>query len=76
VGLRPRADSVVEVNPLVPADAWEWFGLDGVPYHGHQLSILWDKNGTHFRKGTGLRIFSDGKEIAHSATLARTSGRL
>lgn len=76
VGLRPRADSVVEVNPLAPADTWEWFGLDGVPYHGHELSILWDKNGTHFKKGAGLRIYSDGKEIAHAATLTRTTGRL
>ena len=76
VGLRPHAGSVVEVNPLAPADEWEWFGLDGVPYHGHLLAILWDRNGTHFGKGKGLRIFADGKEIAHSATLARTTGRL
>ena len=76
VGLRPRADSLVEVNPLLPPDTWEWFGLDRVPYHGHTLSIVWDENGTHFGRGKGLRIFSDGKEIARSPTLTRITGRL
>src|SRR6185503_5115518 len=33
VGLRPRADDSVEVNPLAPRD-WAWFALDGVRYHG------------------------------------------
>ncbi len=28
VGLVPRADDTVEVDPLVPADAWDWFCLD------------------------------------------------
>jgi len=76
VGLRPRADNVVEVNPLVPAAAWDWFALDRVPYHGRMLSILWDRDGTHFHRGKGLRVFADGKEIGRSATLSRTLGRL
>jgi hypothetical protein len=76
VGLRPRADNVVEVNPLVPAGTWDWFALDRVPYHGHTISILWDKDGSHYHRGKGLRLFADGKEIARSATLGKTLGRL
>jgi hypothetical protein len=75
IGLRPRADDVVEVNPLAPPDC-PWFALDRVPYHRHDLAIVWDKTGDHFHQGQGLRIFSDGKEIARSATLGRTTGRL
>ena len=75
VGLRPRAGDVVEVNPLAPPE-WDWFALDRVPYHGRELAILWDRTGEHFQKGAGLRIFAGGKEIAHAATLARTTGRL
>jgi lysophospholipase L1-like esterase len=71
VGLRPRADSTVEVNPLVPANTWDWFALDGVLYHGHILTIMWDKTGTHFQKGAGLCIYSDGKELATAPTLQR-----
>jgi hypothetical protein len=27
-GLRPREDNIVEVHPLIPPGAWEWFCLD------------------------------------------------
>ncbi|MCE9610172.1 MAG: hypothetical protein K8R23_08175 [Chthoniobacter sp.] len=76
VGLRPRADDVVEVYPLVPAGKWDWFCLDKVSYHGRVLTILWDKTGAKYSKGKGLRVFADGKEIAQSETLARVMGAL
>jgi hypothetical protein len=47
-----------------------------VPYHGRELAIVWDRTGEHLHNGQGLRIFADGQEIAHSVTLARTTGRL
>jgi len=75
-GLRPRAGDTVEIQPLVPAGKWDWFCLDQVPYHGRSLAILWDKSGARFGKGQGLRLFADGKEIAHSPTLERLTGRL
>jgi hypothetical protein len=75
-GLRPRADDTVEVSPLLPAGKWDWFCLDNVLYHGRLLTVLWDKTGTKFRKGKGLRVFADGKEIAKSAELARVTGKL
>jgi hypothetical protein len=75
-GLRPRADSVVEVYPLLPAGKWDWFCLDRIPYHGRMLTILWDKTGMKFAKGKGLRVLDGGREIAHSAWLERVTGRL
>jgi hypothetical protein len=65
VGIRPRADDGIEVNPLVPG-AWDWFCLDRVPYHGRHLTILWDRDGKHYKKGSGFRIYADGREIARS----------
>ena len=56
VGLRPRADEIVEVNPLLPAGVWDWFCLDGVPYHGRLLSIIWDRTGERYNKGKGLTV--------------------
>lgn len=76
VGLRPRSDETVEVHPLLPPEAWAWFALDRVPYHGRSISILWDRTGAHFKKGKGLLIFADGKVIARSRTLARVTARL
>jgi hypothetical protein len=76
IGLRPRADDVVEVNPLLPAGKWDWFCLDAVPYHGRSLTILYDKTGEKYGKGKGLRILADGKEIGVSDTLGSLSADL
>lgn len=76
IGLRPRADETLEVNPLVPAGTWDYFCLDNVPYHGHTISILYDKTGKHYNKGKGLRIFSDGKVIASTDKLEHLTVRL
>jgi len=71
VGLRPRADRTVEVNPLLPEGAWDYFCLDNVLYHGHTLTIVYDKTGDRYKRGKGLRVLADGKEIAASQELGR-----
>lgn len=76
IGLRPQRGNTVVVNPLVPQNTWDWFCLDNILYHGHILTILWDKNGSKYDKGVGLMVFADGKKIASSRTLARVSGEL
>ena len=76
VGLRPRADDVVEVNPLLPENTWDYFCLDHVLYHGRILTIIWDKTGEKYGKGKGLTVFADGKQIASAATLTRVTGEL
>jgi hypothetical protein len=75
-GLRPRADDIVEIHPLLPDHAWAWFCLDGVPYHGHLLTILYDKTGTRYGKGPGLRVFADGVEIAARDSLGPVTAPL
>lgn len=76
VGLRARADQTVEVNPLVPEAAWDYFCLDQVRYHGRWLTVLYDRSGRRYGKGKGLRVFSDGKEIAAAEKLTRITGSL
>lgn len=76
IGLRPRADNVVEVRPLVPEGAWDYFCLDRVRYHGHDLTVLFDKSGARYGKGKGLRVLCDGQEIAAAAKLERVTGAL
>jgi hypothetical protein len=73
VGLKPREDNRIEVSSLVPAAKWDWFCLDKVLYHGRLLTILWDKNGTRYHKGKGLRVYADGKEILYSPKLQAVS---
>jgi predicted GH43/DUF377 family glycosyl hydrolase len=76
VGLRPRADGIVEVNPLVPEDAYDYFALDQVRYHGHWLTILWDGTGKRYGKGKGLHVYADGHPVCSSEHLARVTGEL
>ncbi|HEX5221670.1 MAG TPA: glycosyl hydrolase family 65 protein [Verrucomicrobiae bacterium] len=76
IGLIPRADDIVEINPLLPRDTWDWFCLDGVKYHGHMLTVLWDKDGSRYGRGAGLRVLANGKQIASSEKLERITGKL
>ncbi len=75
-GLRPRADNIVEVNPLVPDGLWDWFCLDRIRYHGRVLTILWDKTGERYGRGRGLRVAADGVEIAATPRLERLTAPL
>jgi len=74
-GLRPRADDTIEVNPLIP-DAWDYFCLDDVAYHGRRVSIVWDTTGAHYGRGAGLQLIVDGKTLASSPTLGRLTAQL
>lgn len=64
VGLRPRADDILEVNPLLPEGKWDWFCLDNVLYHGKIITIIWDKTGTKYKKGRGFSVWVNGKKLA------------
>jgi hypothetical protein len=76
IGLRPRADNAVEISPLLPADAWDYFCLDGVSYHGHTLTIFWDKDGSRYGRGKGFVVLTDGKEIARISQLSKIKAQL
>ncbi|MGN6374913.1 MAG: MGH1-like glycoside hydrolase domain-containing protein [Sphingomonas sp.] len=74
VGIRPRADDVLEVNPLLPAkddpQALAWFRIVNVPYHGHLIGVIWDGDGRHYGR-RGLTVTIDGHEAAHRDRLGR-----
>lgn len=55
IGLRPQAGDRLVVNPLVP-DTWSYFALQDVAYHGHLITIVWDRDGSHYNKGAGLGV--------------------
>jgi hypothetical protein len=76
IGLRPRADDVIEVRPLLPSGTWSYFALDDLPYHGHRLTILWDETGKQYGKGSGLMLMVDGKLIANRKDLGLLRGRI
>jgi hypothetical protein len=69
IGLRPRADNRIVLDPLLPADTWSYFAVDALPYHGHMLTILWDATGARYNKGKGLMLLVDGKQVAQRKNL-------
>lgn len=76
VGLRPRADDVLDINPLIPQDKWDWFCLDNIPYHGRNITIVWDKTGDRYKRLKGFYILVDGKLVAKSDRLQRLTYKM
>ena len=76
VGIVPRADHILQIDPLIPYDAWDWFCLDGVRYHGHDLTVLWDRTGQRYGRGTGLLVIADGEELVRSTELKSITSEL
>lgn len=67
VGLRPRPDDILEINPLIPVDGTgansiSYFCLENVLYHGRLVTILYNRDGTHYGMGAGLSVYVDGRQ--------------
>jgi hypothetical protein len=72
VGIRPSADDVLEINPLIDVSSISYFRADHIPYHGHMIAVQYDADGSHYNS-TGLQVEIDGKVVASSPTLTRLS---
>jgi len=66
-GVLPQADGSVLISPLIPEGEWDWFCLTGLNCAGHDLSIIYDKNGRHYNAGRGYSILVDVKRAFCSA---------
>ncbi|MBL8816075.1 MAG: discoidin domain-containing protein [Planctomyces sp.] len=64
-GLRPRDDDSLEITPLAPPE-WDWWALDDVAYHGHRVTILWDRDGSRYQRAKGLSVLVDGVQVYQS----------
>lgn len=75
LGLRPALGNTLVIHPLV-SNEWEWFALDSLPYHGHLLTVFYDKTGDRYHRGVGLHVLCDGVEIASERIPAPLRARL
>ncbi|MGA8110536.1 MAG: glycosyl hydrolase family 65 protein [Acidobacteriaceae bacterium] len=76
IGLRPQPGNEVVLHPLLPPNTWDYFALDGLPYHGHLLTILYDRTGAQYHRGAGFQVLCDGRLIAHANALQDLRGTL
>jgi hypothetical protein len=69
----------VRISPLAPKD-WEYFALDGVMVRGHQITVIWDKDGSKYGMkdgaGKGLTVIVNGRIILNRPELTAVSFRL
>lgn len=70
LGLRPQPDNTIKINPILIPSSWDYFALENVPYHGHQITILWDRTGTRYNQGSGLRVYVNGALTTSRSSLS------
>ena len=77
VGVRPRADEVLEIAPLVPTGVGagerpiRYFAVEGLLYHGHEMGVVWDEDGIRYGAGKGLSVFVDGRRVSGPGPMER-----
>jgi hypothetical protein len=69
IGLRPSETDQIVIRPLLPEGSWPYFAVDALPYHGHLLTILYDRSGSRYGRGRGLTLMVDGKRVASRPNL-------
>ena len=50
--------------------------LEKVSYRGHDITIIYDEDGNHYKNGKGLFIYVDGKLKASSTKLTSLNVKL
>ena len=70
VGLKPRADSYLQVQPLV--GDWSYFSLCDIAYHGKKIDIIYDRNGNTYNAGTGFKVFVNDRIVYASDEITST----
>jgi SAM-dependent methyltransferase len=68
LGIVPRSDDVLEIDPLLPEGALDRFVLDGQAYHGHRLSLRWDKGRPAAER---FEVYVDGRRVAAADRLKK-----
>ncbi len=71
LGFEALHENQFMVQPLLPENAWSYFYLGNIMYHGRTIDIIWKKDWNPQKEGnqSALRIWVDGR-------LTKTSDRL
>jgi hypothetical protein len=73
-GVRPRLDDVLELWPVDVG--WEHFAVNNLSYHGHDLTVVWDRpDGDPHYPGVppGYSVYLDGERVFTLDRLAHLS---
>ncbi len=75
-GIRPAKNNKLIINPLIETSKSSekpitYFCIENVLYHGHNITVLYDKTGVRYHRGPGLSIFVNGKLVSRTAILQK-----
>lgn len=75
-GIRPAKNNKLIINPLIETSKSSekpitYFCIENVLYHGHNITVLYDKTGVRYHQGSGLSIFINGRFVSRSAILQK-----
>ncbi|HVU56890.1 MAG TPA: glycosyl hydrolase family 65 protein [Puia sp.] len=70
LGIEPMASDSMMIDPLIPRD-WNYFIIDGLRYHRHDVTVIWDRTGRRYGKGRGFSVWVDGKRAASFPSVRR-----
>jgi hypothetical protein len=51
IDIRPSAANDLVIRPVVLLGKWDHFALDALPYHGHLLTVMYDRTGERYHRG-------------------------
>lgn len=77
IGIRAALSNLLIIHPLADPSTIQYFALDNLFYHGHNLSVFWDPKSEQWPQlkkagcKAGLCIFVDSKVVKTSPMLGR-----
>ena len=57
-GIRPSLSDTLTINPLIDSTI-SYFALSNLNYHGHRVTVVYDRDGTKYNFGKGLSVILD-----------------
>ncbi|AWS48632.1 hypothetical protein DKM19_23120 [Streptosporangium sp. 'caverna'] len=68
-GIQPRSDDKIELWPI--KFGYEHFMVNNLRYHGEDLTIVWDPDGTEYGLGAGYSLFLNGERKVSTDQLGK-----
>lgn len=73
-GMTSRTDDKIELNPIA-MPGWNYFTVNNLNYHGKNVTIVWDKDGSHYGGPAGYSVYigDQGKDSELAFTVDKLS---
>ncbi|MFI6761274.1 Ig-like domain-containing protein [Micromonospora sp. NPDC050417] len=68
-GLQPRSDDKIELWPI--KFGYDHFMANNLRYHGHDVTVVWDPDGSKYGLGAGYSLFLDGEKKVSTDKLGK-----